>query len=77
MIRLGTNPNADGSAVCTLYGVTALAVINGPLEVSRRDESTDEATLEVELRPSHGGAGESGLATAVMINQPTILRLSS
>ena len=62
-IRLDSAANADGSVICTLYGTTVVATINGPLEVSRRDESTEEATLEVELRPSHGAAGNSWIQT--------------
>lgn len=60
-IILNSVCNADGSATCTIYGVTVVATVNGPLEAARGDQSTDEATLEVQLRPSHGGAGMSAL----------------
>lgn len=48
---------ADGSATYMdgLYSI--LAAVNGPVEVSRRDELPEEATLEVNIRPGSGVGG--------------------
>ena len=46
--------NPDGSATHTAYGYTVTAAVNGPLEVSRRDELPEEAALEVNVRPAVG-----------------------
>jgi exosome complex component RRP46 len=50
---------ADGSTTYTsphdLH--TILAAVNGPIEVTRRDEIPDEAALEINLRPASGVGG--------------------
>jgi hypothetical protein len=51
---IDTLSNPDGSASCTLYGYTVIASVNGPIEVSRRDELPEEAALEVNLRAGVG-----------------------
>lgn len=57
-ILLHPLPAADGStAFSTASGYTVLASVNGPLEVSRRDERPAAATLEVHLRPAAGPGG--------------------
>jgi hypothetical protein len=44
----------DGSATHSAHGYTVTAAVNGPLEVSRRDELPEEAALEVNVRPAVG-----------------------
>lgn len=76
--ELLTHPldRADGSAVFFdgLYGV--LAAVNGPVEVSRRDELPEEAAIEVNVRPSSGVGGpqERWLETLVQsVMRPVLL----
>ncbi|KAJ4331764.1 exosome non-catalytic core subunit rrp46 [Ascochyta clinopodiicola] len=45
---------ADGSATYTHQGYSIIGAVNGPIEVQRRDEQPEEATLEVNVRPSAG-----------------------
>ncbi|KAF2995687.1 exosome non-catalytic core subunit rrp46 [Curvularia kusanoi] len=45
---------ADGSATYTHNGYSIIGAVNGPIEVQRRDEQPEEATLEVNVRPSAG-----------------------
>ncbi|KAF2826031.1 hypothetical protein CC86DRAFT_394801 [Ophiobolus disseminans] len=45
---------ADGSATYTHNGYSIIGAVNGPIEVSRRDEMPEEATLEVNVRPAVG-----------------------
>ncbi len=45
---------ADGSATYSYNGYTILGAINGPLEVMRKDEQPEEATIEVNVRPAFG-----------------------
>jgi hypothetical protein len=45
---------ADGSATYTHDGYAIIGAVNGPIEVQRRDEQPEEATLEVNVRPSAG-----------------------
>jgi exosome complex component RRP46 len=45
---------ADGSATYTHNGFSLIGAVNGPIEVQRRDEIPDEATLEVNVRPAVG-----------------------
>jgi len=66
-----TNPliRADGSALWTTgvflwdhsnAGKTkALVSINGPIEVSRRDELVSESTIDIQFRPVSGYPGNS------------------
>jgi exosome complex component RRP46 len=49
---------ADGSVVYEEHGYSVIAAVNGPLEVLRRDELSQEATIEVILRPAIGAGGE-------------------
>lgn len=48
---------ADGSATYTSSLSTILAAVNGPVEVTRRDEIPDAAAIEVNVRPSSGVGG--------------------
>lgn len=48
---------ADGSATYTSSLTAILAAVNGPVEVSRRDEIPDAAAIEVNVRPSSGVGG--------------------
>jgi exosome complex component RRP46 len=48
---------ADGSATYTDSLFSVLAAVNGPVEVSRRDELPEEATIEVNVRPGSGIGG--------------------
>jgi exosome complex component RRP46 len=45
---------ADGSAQYSANGYTVVGAINGPIEVGRRDELAEEATLEINVRPDVG-----------------------
>ncbi|KAJ4313319.1 exosome non-catalytic core subunit rrp46 [Neodidymelliopsis sp. IMI 364377] len=45
---------ADGSATYTHQGYSIIGAVNGPIEVQRRDEQPEEATLEINVRPSAG-----------------------
>jgi exosome complex component RRP46 len=54
---------ADGSATYTHNGYSILGAVNGPIEVQRRDEMPEEATIEVNIRPAVGvGSMLSSLA---------------
>lgn len=57
--QITTSPlsRPDGSATYTDALSTVLAAVNGPLEVSRRDELPSEATLEIHVRPAAGVGG--------------------
>lgn len=48
---------ADGSATFSTDLYSVLAAVNGPVEVSRRDELPEEAAVEVNIRPSSGVGG--------------------
>jgi exosome complex component RRP46 len=54
---LNTLDGPDGSATYNSNGYTVIAAVNGPIEVSRRDEMPEEATLEVNVRPAIGVGG--------------------
>lgn len=45
---------ADGSANYSSNGYTIVGAVNGPIEVQRRDEMPEEATIEVNVRPAVG-----------------------
>ncbi|PVH97540.1 hypothetical protein DM02DRAFT_616490 [Periconia macrospinosa] len=45
---------ADGSATYTHNGYCIIGAVNGPIEVQRRDELPEEATVEVNVRPAVG-----------------------
>lgn len=45
---------ADGSATYTHSGYCIIGAVNGPIEVLRRDERPEEATVEVNVRPAVG-----------------------
>lgn len=47
---------ADGSATYSANGYTVVGAVNGPLEVQRRDELPEDATIEVNIRPAIGVA---------------------
>jgi exosome complex component RRP46 len=49
---------ADGSAQYSAAGYTVVAAVNGPIEVTRRDELPQHAALEVNVRPSVGVGSE-------------------
>jgi hypothetical protein len=57
---LNTLSGSDGSATYSSNGYTVIAAVNGPIEVSRRDEMPEEATLEVNIRPAVGVGGKTG-----------------
>ncbi|KAK4634674.1 Exosome complex component RRP46 [Fulvia fulva] len=48
---------ADGSTIFSDGLYTAIAAVNGPVEVQRRDELPEEAAVEVNLRPLSGVGG--------------------
>ncbi|KAF2809050.1 uncharacterized protein BDZ99DRAFT_477528 [Mytilinidion resinicola] len=45
---------ADGSATYSANGYSVIGAVNGPVEVSRRDELPEEAAIEVIVRPAAG-----------------------
>ncbi|KAF2260163.1 hypothetical protein CC78DRAFT_523713 [Lojkania enalia] len=45
---------ADGSATYTHNGYCVIGSVNGPIEVLRKDEQPEEATVEVNVRPAAG-----------------------
>lgn len=49
----------DGSATFSQNGYTVIGAVNGPLEVSRRDELPEEAAIDVIVRPAAGAGGNS------------------
>ena len=51
---------ADGSATYTHNGYSIIGAVNGPIEVQRRDEQPEEATIEVNVRPA-AGVGRTSL----------------
>lgn len=54
---INTLEGPDGSATYSSNGYTVIAAVNGPIEVSRRDEQPEESTLEVNVRPASGVGG--------------------
>ena len=48
---------ADGSATHSAHGFSVIAAVNGPVEVQRRDELPEEATVDVVVRPAAGVGG--------------------
>lgn len=61
-IQLSHLNRADGSATYTHDGAgggyTVVGAVNGPVEVQRRDELPEEATIEVTVRPATGVGGK-------------------
>lgn len=49
--------NADGSATFSSPLFSILAGVNGPVDVTRRDELPEEAAIEVNIRPASGIGG--------------------
>ena len=49
---------ADGSATYSQNGYSVIAAVNGPIEVQRRDELPEEATVDVAVKPAAGVGGE-------------------
>lgn len=49
--------DTDGSATFSQNGYTVIGAVNGPLEVSRRDELPEEAAIDVIVRPAAGVGG--------------------
>ena len=48
---------ADGSATFSQNGYTVIGAVNGPIEVQRRDELSEEAAVDVIVRPAAGVGG--------------------
>ena len=55
---------ADGSATYSQSGYSVTAAVNGPIEVQRRDELPEEATVDVAVRPAAGVGGTYQLVVA-------------
>ena len=55
---LGLLGRSDGSASYSNNGYSVLAAVNGPVDVSKRDEIPEEATIEVVIRPAAGVGGK-------------------
>ena len=49
---LGSLHRADGSSTYSSNGCTVIAVVNGPIEVQRRDELPEEAVVDVNVIPA-------------------------
>ncbi|KAF2666939.1 hypothetical protein BT63DRAFT_324590 [Microthyrium microscopicum] len=64
----------DGSATHTAHGHTITAAVNGPLEVPRRDELPEEATVELHIRPATGISTIRERSLELLL-EPTIRRL--
>jgi exosome complex component RRP46 len=47
----------DGSATFSQNGYTITGAVNGPIEVQRRDELSEEAAVDVIVRPAAGVGG--------------------
>lgn len=58
-VELSHLNRADGSATYSHAGYTIIGAVNGPVEVQRRDELPEEATVEVTVRPATGVGGSS------------------
>jgi exosome complex component RRP46 len=58
---LGPLPKADGSATFSHNGYSVTGVVNGPIDVPRRDELPEEAAVEVIVRPDAGTGGTSSI----------------
>jgi exosome complex component RRP46 len=64
-MRASTQPSAilshlhrtDGSATFSQNGYTIICAVNGPIEVTRRDELPEEADIDVIVRPASGVGG--------------------
>lgn len=52
---------ADGSAKYSENSCTVIAAVNGPIEVQRRDELPEEATVDIAIRPVSGVGGMEAL----------------
>ena len=48
---------SDGSATYSHAGYSIACGINGPIEVQRKDELPEEATIDVAVRPAYGVGG--------------------
>ena len=57
-VQLSPLNRADGSVTYTHQGYTIVGAANGPIEVQRRDELPEEATVDVTVRPATGVGGE-------------------
>jgi len=56
-VIFATIPTADGSATFSQNGYSVIGSVNGPIEVTRRDELPEEAAIEVIVRPANGPGG--------------------
>jgi len=56
---------ADGSATYTHNGYSIIGAVNGPIEVPRRDEQPEEATIEVNVRPAVGVGSKSFISLSM------------
>lgn len=54
---LGILHRADGSAQYSCNGFSIIGGVNGPVEVQRRDELPQEASIDVVVRPATGVGG--------------------
>jgi exosome complex component RRP46 len=54
---------ADGSATFSQHGYAIICAVNGPMEVSRRDELPESAAVEVMVRPAVGVGGKQTSCT--------------
>jgi len=57
---------ADGSATFSQDGYSVIGSVNGPIEVTRRDELPEEAVVEVIIRPANGPGGKLIVSNATL-----------
>jgi len=60
---LSSLDRADGSATFSQNGYSVIGSVNGPIEVTRRDELPEEAAVEVIVRPATGPGGPYSFKT--------------
>jgi exosome complex component RRP46 len=58
---------SDGSATFSQNGYTVIGSVNGPIEVQRRDELSEEATVDVTVRPAAGVGGKLSLKQTCLL----------
>lgn len=51
-------PRSDGSATYSHAGYSIACGINGPIDVQRKDELPEQATIDVVVRPAYGVGGK-------------------
>ena len=58
----------DGLATFSQNGYTVVGAVNGPVEVQRRDELSEEAAIEVNVRPAIGVGSRSDMYSSASVS---------